>query len=139
MKADRLVATGLAVLTAVAPAYAAEAPERELQMLGRCALATSVYKSLMPPAAAPVQITDADRGLYARIQLADPALRARAEDLARSVEAGRRDAIAIELKAQFQAQLAPPGAPRRTPREALDLYAPLLESCIIRAQLLPKD
>lgn len=126
------------VLLAGAPAVAQEAPERELRMLGRCALATSVYRSLMPPAVAPVVVTDDDKALYERMKLVDPLLRARAEVVAASVDKATGEAIGEELKAQYRAQMAPPGGPRKTPREALDLYAPILEACIVRADMLPK-
>ena len=133
-----IAAASLALLAASGAARAAETPERELQMLGRCALASSVYRSLMPPAIAPVQPTDADKALHARMQLADPILRARADALAGEVDAAKRDSISTELKAQFQAQLAPNDGPRKTPREALERYAPILEACMGRAQLRPR-
>jgi hypothetical protein len=136
----RILAIGLLTALATAgAAAAAETPERELQMLGRCALATSVYRSLMPPRPAPVEFTAADKDLYARMQLVEPLLRARADALAGEVDAAKRDAITAELKGQFQAQLAPRDAPRKTPREALDLYAPLLEGCIVRGNLLSEN
>ena len=127
-----------AALLACAPAVAQEAPERELRMLGRCALATSVYRSLMPPAVAPVVVTEDDKALYERMKQVDPLLRARAEVVAASVDKAAGAAISEELKAQYRAQMAPPGGPRKTPREALDLYAPILEACIVRADMLPK-
>lgn len=128
-----------AALAAATPALARETPERELQMLGRCALATSVYRSLMPPAPAPVVITDEDKALYERMMQVDPLLRARADKVAASVDPAISAAIGEELKAQYRAQMAPPDGPRKTPREALDLYAPMLEACIVRADMLPKD
>lgn len=120
-------------------AQAAETPARELQMLGRCALASSVYRSLMPPAPNAVQPTDADSALYERMKLAEPALRARADKIAGDVEPSLRDGIAAELRTQFQAQMAPVDGPRKSPREALDLYAPILESCIARADLIAAE
>ncbi len=134
--------TGLIVaasVAAAAPAVAQEAPDRELRMLGRCALATSVYRSLMPPAPAPVVITDEDRALYERMKAVDPLLRARADKVAASVDPAISTAIGEELKTQYRAQMAPADGPRKTPREALDLYAPILEACIVRADMLPKD
>ncbi|MDO9474819.1 MAG: hypothetical protein Q7J28_17380 [Caulobacter sp.] len=122
-----------------APALAQEAPERELRMLGRCALATSVYRSLMPPAPTPVGVTDEDRALYERMKQADPLLRARADTVAAAFDPAVGQAIGEELRAQYRAQMAPPDGPRKTPREALDLYAPILEACIVRADMLPKD
>lgn len=127
------------VLAASAPALAQEAPERELRMLGRCALATSVYRSLMPPSPAPVVVTDADTALWERMMRADPLLRARADTVAATVDPAVGEAIGEELRAQYRAQMAPPDGPRKTPREALDLYAPILEACIVRADMLPKD
>lgn len=126
------------VLTATA-VQAREAPERELQMLGRCALASSVYKSLLPPSTAPVTVTEADKELYARLKTAEPLLQLRADALAGAVEPAARDTIAKELREQFQAQMAPKDGPRKSPRDALDLYAPILEACIVRATLLPKE
>ena len=124
---------------AAAPAHAQEAPDRELRMLGRCALATSVYRSLMPPAPTPMTVTDADKALYQRMKLVDPLLRARADTVAASIDPAVSTAIGEELRAQYRAQMAPPDGPRKTPREALDLYAPILEACIARADMLPKD
>lgn len=127
----------IALMLTASTARAAEPPERELRMLGRCALAASVYRSLMPPAVAPVSITDADKALYGRMMAVDPRLRARADAVASELEPAARDAIGVELKAQYRAQMAPADGPRRSPREALDLYAPLLEACIARADMLP--
>lgn len=128
-----------ALLAAATPALAQETPERELRMLGRCALATSVYRSLMPPSPAPVVITDEDKALYERMTQADPLLRARADTVAATVDPAIGQAIGDELKAQYRAQMAPPDGPRKSPREALDLYAPILEACIVRADMLPRD
>lgn len=128
-----------AALAAASPAIAQETPERELRMLGRCALATSVYRSLMPPAPAPVVITEEDKALYERMKQVDPLLRARADKVAASVDPAVSTAIGEELKSQYRAQMAPADGPRKTPREALDLYAPILEACIVRADMLPKD
>ncbi|MDP2260990.1 MAG: hypothetical protein Q8J89_14860 [Caulobacter sp.] len=128
-----------AALAAATPALAQEAPERELRMLGRCALATSVYRSLMPPTPAPVVVTDDDKALYERMKQVDPLLRARADKVAASVDPAVGQTIGEELKAQYRAQMAPPDGPRKTPREALDLYAPILEACIVRADMLPRD
>jgi hypothetical protein len=129
----------IAALAAASPAIAQEAPERELRMLGRCALATSVYRSLMPPSAAPVVITEADKALYEQMKEVDPLLRARADKVAATVDPSVSQAIGEELKAQYRAQMAPTDGPRKTPREALDLYAPILEACIVRADMLPRD
>jgi hypothetical protein len=134
-----LVTAGLIALGAAAPAHSQGAPERELRMLGRCALATSVYRSLMPPAPTPMTVTDADKALYERMKLVDPLLRARADAVAASIDPAVSTAIGEELRAQYRAQMAPPDGPRKTPREALDLYAPILEACIVRADMLPKQ
>lgn len=136
LRAASHVAAGL--IAVAAPALAQEAPERELRMLGRCALATSVYRSLMPPAPSPMVVTDEDKALYERMKQVDPLLRARADKVAASVDPAVSAAIGEELKAQYRAQMAPPDGPRKTPREALDLYAPILEACIVRADMLPK-
>ncbi len=133
-----LVTAALIAAGAAAPAHAQEAPDRELRMLGRCALATSVYRSLMPPAPTPMTVTDADKALYERMKFVDPLLRARADTVAASIDPAVSAAIGEELKAQYRAQMAPPDGPRKTPREALDLYAPILEACIVRADMLPK-
>ena len=125
-------------LAATSPALAQDAPERELRMLGRCALATSVYRSLMPPAPTPVAVTPDDQALYDRMKQVDPLLRARADTVAAGVDPAIAQAIGEELRAQYRAQMAPADGPRRTPREALDLYAPILEACIVRADMLPK-
>jgi hypothetical protein len=141
MSRRRLAGPGLIAaiaLASAAPAAAQEAPDRELRMLGRCALATSVYRSLMPPAPTPVAVTDEDKALYERMKQADPLLRTRADKVAASVDPAVGQAIGEELKAQYRAQMAPPDGPRKTPREALDLYAPILEACIVRADMLPK-
>jgi hypothetical protein len=134
-----LVTAGLIAVGAATPAQAQGTPERELRMLGRCALATSVYRSLMPPAPTPMTVTDEDKALYERMKLVDPLLRARADTLAASIDPAVSAAIGEELRAQYRAQMVPPDRPRKTPREALDLYAPILEACIVRADMLPKD
>lgn len=138
MRGAVFLAAMAGVLTAV-PAQAAESPTRELTMLGRCALATSVYASLVPRPPAGLAPTDTDRDLLARVKVAEPRLRQRAEALASQVPAEERDGIAATLKGQFQAQLAPTDGPRKTPREALDLYAPVLEACIVRADMIPTE
>lgn len=134
-----LCVLALCATAMAAPALAAEAPERELQMLGRCAVASSVYRSLLPPATSPVVPTEADLALYERMKTADPVLRARADRVAGQVPQEKRDAIAAEIRSQFQAQMAPKDGPRKTPREALDLYAPIHEACIVRADMTPAD
>ena len=127
-----------AALVFGAAAHAAETPERELRMLGRCALAASVYKSLLPPATPPVSAnpTEADIALYKRLHDLEPTLKGRADALAETVDPAVRDGLGKELTDQFQTQMAPKGAPRKTPREALDLYAPIIEACIVRAGIL---
>jgi len=142
MSRGGLARTGLiaaSVLAASTAVLAQEAPDRELRMLGRCALATSVYRSLMPPAPTPVAVTAEDQALYERMKQADQLLRARADTVAAAVDPAIAAAIGEELKAQYRAQMAPADGPRKTPREALDLYAPILEACIVRADMLPKD
>ncbi len=119
-------------------AHAEEAPDRELRALGRCALAASIYKSLLPPATPPVSAepTDADKALYKQLQEVEPTLRARADALAETVDPVVRDGIGKELTEQFYAQMAPKDGPPKTPRDALDLYAPILEACVVRANML---
>lgn len=142
MRTARVLTLALgASLVLGAVAAHAETPDKEMRMLGRCALASSVYKSLMPPAKPPVplEVTAADKDLYARLQAVEPLLSARADKLAATVDPAVRDGIGKELTQQFQAQMAPKDGPRKTPREALDLYAPILEACIVRAAMQPAE
>ncbi len=130
--------TALMLAATTSPSLAAEtAAERELRLLGRCGAATNLYRSLMPPAKAPLQPTEADLTLWTRIQAATPKLSARANFLAMEVGGERSRALHKEIMDQAGAQLAPPGLPRLTPREALDLYAPVLDACLAKADALP--
>lgn len=132
-----LLALGAALAFGAASAHAAETPDRELQMLGRCGIATSVYRSLLPPAKTPFEATVADKDLYARLQAVEPVLQARANAVAKNVGPEAAIAIQTELTGQYEMQMGKRGAPPlKSPREALDLYAPILEACIVRATLL---
>jgi hypothetical protein len=118
---------------------AREAPERELQMLGRCAIATGVYRSILTTQGVPVTPTEADQALYARLKAVEPLLKARADGLAAQVDEATREGLKKDLTAQYMAQMNPKDGPRRSPREALDLYAPILEACVVRAGMLPRS
>jgi|GEM_PF-4954615 len=130
-----LTLTLAAALGLATPALASPAQEMELRSLGQCALAYNLYKSLMAPGA-PVKPTEADKALYAKIQATNPALGARAEQLAMAVGMETSGAIRTKLMAELKAQLEPIGAPKLEPRAALDRYAPILEACVVRGQLL---
>lgn len=138
MKTTMTMVLALAGLAAASAAQAAEsAPERELRLLGRCAAASNLYRTLMPPMKTPLEPTEADLALWTRIQAATPKLSARANYLAMEVGGPKATAIQKDLKAQAAAQLDPPDQPQLTPRQALDLYAPVLESCLAKADALP--
>jgi hypothetical protein len=138
----KTIVTGLALCATLAgagTAFAETVQEKELRSFARCGVAASVYRSLLPPAKSDLEPTADDLALYEQVKAAEPTLRKRADALAAEADPAVRDAIAREVTDQFKAQISPPGAPRKTPREALDLYAPLLEACVTKAALLPKD
>jgi hypothetical protein len=124
-----------ALLGAAVPAAASPAQEMELRSLGQCALAGNLYKSLLAPGA-PVTPTDADKALYARLQLVQPTLAQRAETVAKAVGPEKATEIRTKLMAELKGQLEPAEGPRLAPRAALDRYAPILEACVVRANLL---
>lgn len=139
MSAPRILTLALGASLALGAAAAhAEAPDKELRMLGRCGVAASVYKSLMPPSKNPFEPTIADKELYARLKEVEPALQARANAVAGMVEPDVAKAIQAEIMSQYEMQMGKRGAPPlKTPREALDLYAPIIEACIVRAAMQP--
>lgn len=135
----RPILGALLALAAAGAAQAAETPaERELRLLGRCGAATNLYASLMPPAKAPVEITEADRTLWTQVQAVTPKLAARANLLAMEVGGERATAIRNEIVGQAKALLRPVDGPPPTPRALLDLYAPVLETCLAKAAALPE-
>ncbi|ATQ43918.1 hypothetical protein [Caulobacter mirabilis] len=129
-----ILGLGLAAATATA-AWAAPAQEHELRSLGQCALAASLYESLAKPGS-PIVLTDADKALIEKMDVAEPTLSKRANTLAETIGKEKAKAVHDKLMTEFKAQLAPEGKPRLPPREALDRYAPIMESCIARSQLL---
>lgn len=124
-----------AVLGAAMPAAATPAQEMELRSLGQCALAGNLYKSLLAPGA-PITPTDADKALFAKLQTAQPVLAQRAETVAMAVGAEKATAIRTKLMAELKGQLEPADGPKLAPRAALDRYAPILEACVTRAEML---
>ena len=130
-----LTLTLAAALGLAAPALASPAEEMELRSLGQCALAGNLYKSLMAPGA-PTTPTDADKALYAKMQAANPVLGQRAEQLAMAVGMEKSQSIRTRLMAELKAQLEPADGPKLAPRAALDRYAPILEACVVRSDLL---
>lgn len=129
-----LVGAGLAAVTTAA-AWASPAQEHELRSLGQCALAGSLYESLAKPGA-PITLTDADTALIEKMTVAEPTLSKRANALAEMIGKEKAQTIHDKLMVEFKGQIAPEGKPRMPPREALDRYAPILEACISRSQLL---
>lgn len=124
-----------AVLATASTAVAATPQEFELRSLGQCALAGNLYKSLMAPGA-PIKPTDADKALYARLQTVTPALSQRAEALAMALGAETSTGIRTKLMAELKAQIEPTQGQRLEPRAALDRYAPILEACVVRGEIL---
>jgi hypothetical protein len=135
MKSVLKILVASAVLAAAVPAAATPAQEMELRSLGQCALAGNLYKSLMGPGA-PIKPTDADKALYVKLQAANPTLSQRAEQLAMAVGPEKSMAIRTKLMAELKAQIEPTDGPKLEPRAALDRYAPILEACVTRADLL---
>ncbi|MES2036167.1 MAG: hypothetical protein V4466_18520 [Pseudomonadota bacterium] len=135
MKRTLTILIATAVLGAAVPAAATPAQEMELRALGQCALAGNLYKSLLGPGA-PITPTDADKALYAKLQTAQPVLSQRAETVAMAIGVEKATAIRNKLMAELKGQLEPAEGPRLAPRAALDRYAPILEACVVRADLL---
>jgi len=131
----RTLALTLFVTAVALPAAATPAQEKELRAIGQCALAGNLYKSLMAPGS-PLKATDDDKALYAKLQTANPVLSQRAEQLAMAVGMEASQSIRATLMTELKAQLEPADAAKLEPRAALDRYAPILEACVVRAEVL---
>lgn len=135
MMMTRILSLALFAGAVALPAAATPAQEMELRAIGQCALAGNLYKSLMAPAS-PIKPTDADTALYAKLRTANSVLSQRAEQLAMAVGPEKSQSIRAKLMAEIKAQLEPADGPKLEPRAALDRYAPILEACVVRAEVL---
>lgn len=135
----RLLNTTALALTAglllALPARAAETPIQEVAGLFQCASALGLYDSI---AERPQSgITDADKALAASVTAFEPQLRGRVEALATGLGEDAMKGLIQAAKLDVQTRLTPLKDDPQAPRKILDLYKPVLESCLVRAKALP--
>lgn len=117
------------------PARAAETPEQEVGGLFQCAAALGLYDAMAerPDAG----MTDADKALAASVTAYEPQLRGRVDALAPTLGEDGMKALIAAARTEVSTQVDPLKDDPQAPRKILDLYKPVLEGCLVRAQALP--
>jgi len=117
------------------PARAEETPAQEVGGLFQCAAAMGLYESIIdhPESGA----TDADKALVTSVSAYEPQLKGRVDALAPAVGQDALKALIVAARTDISKQIGPLKGDPQAPRKILDLYKPVLESCLVRAKALP--